>query len=200
MDINKAVDQISEIHKHLAKSEVFYGYKPQAIFLVGIVAFVVAALQTWLIRPGSNVVFLIQWLVVGCVIIVIIGGNIIYNYKKSGSSFEIHQMSKVFLQFTPSLVAGVIITGAMILLENSAIEFLPGIWATLFGLGIFSMRPYLPRLVGYVALFYLFAGVVLFFLVHYSMSFSSWGMGLTFGIGHFFAALILHLDIERKVQ
>ncbi|MBI9107659.1 MAG: hypothetical protein JEZ04_13005 [Spirochaetales bacterium] len=198
MDVNKAVNQISEIHRHLAKSEVFYGYKPKTVLIVGIAAFVTAAVQTWWIIPARSIIFLLQWLTVGSAIIVIIGGNIIYNYLKSGSNFEIHQMSKVFLQFVPSLMAGFIITSVIILLENSAIEFLPGIWAMLFGLGIFSMRPYLPRMVGYAALFYLIAGSVLLYLVRYNLSFSPWGMGLTFGIGHLFAALILHLDIERK--
>jgi hypothetical protein len=70
----------------------------------------------------------------------------------------------------------------------------------IFGLGIYSMRPYLPRMVAYVAFFYLFAGTVLFFLVRYNLSFSPWGMGITFGTGHLFAALILHLDIKRKAE
>jgi len=198
MDINKAVDQISEIHKHLAKSEIFYGYKPQTVLTVGIAAFIMAAIQSWWLIPKSDFIFLVQWLATGSVIVAIIGGNIIYNYLKNGSNFEIHQMSKVFLQFVPSLVAGFIITGIMMIFESSAVEYLPGIWALLFSLGIFSMRPYLPRMVGYVALFYLIAGTVLLYLVRYSLSFTPWGMGLTFGTGHLFAALILHLDIERK--
>lgn len=197
MEISKAVNQISEIHKHLAKSEIFYGYKPKTLLIVGIIAFLIAAIQTWWIIPVSNIIFLVQWLVTGTIIAIIIGGNIIYNYLKSGSNFEIHQMSKVFLQFVPNMIAGFIITGVMLLLESSAIVFLPGIWAILFSLGIFSMRPYLPRMVGYVALFYLIAGAVLLYIVRYNLSFSPWGMGLTFGTGHIFASLILRLNIKR---
>ncbi len=200
MNIEKAVDQISEIHKHLAKSEVFYGYKPGAVFTVGIVAFIVAALQTWLIVPVNEIIFLLQWMIVAGIIIIIMGGNITYNYLKRGSNFEIHQMTKVFLQFVPSLAGGFIITAVMLSLNNSAIEFLPGIWAILFSLGIFSMRPYLPRIIGFVSLFYLLAGTVLLSLVKIDFGFSPWGLGLTFGIGHLFTALVLYLDIERIVK
>jgi hypothetical protein len=198
MDINKAVDQISEIHRHLAKSEIFYGYKPKTLLIVGFTAFLIAAVQSWWIVPASDLIFLTQWLVTSTIITIIIGGNIIYTYLRSGSNFKIHQMSKVFLQFIPSLLAVVSITCVMFLLGSSAIVFLPGLWAIIFGLGIFSMRPYLPRMVGFVALFYLLAGTVLLYIVRFDLSFSPWGMGLTFGTGHLLAALILHINIERK--
>ena len=197
MDIDKAVDQISEIHRHLAKSEIFYGYKPGVLLTVGIIAFITAALQTWLFVPASNFIFLIQWLVIGVIILVIISGNILYNYLRRGSNFEIHQMAKVFVQFIPSIIAGVIMSLVLLFLEKSAIEFLPGLWAIIFGLGIFSMRPYLPRMIGFVALFYLLTGGILLCLVHYSLSLLPWGMGLTFGTGHLLAALILKLNIIR---
>ena len=199
MNVDKAVEQISEIHRHLTKTEIFYGYKPKTVLIIGIVAILVAAVQSWLIIPASDIIFLLQWLIVGGVIIAIIGGNIVFNYLKSGSDYEIHQMTKVFFQFVPSIAAGAIITGILFLLESSAIAFLPGIWSVLFGLGLFSMRPYLPKLVGWTALFYLLTGAVLMYLVRWGLNYSPWGMGLTFGLGHLFAALILHLDIERKI-
>lgn len=200
MNVDKAVEQISDIHRHLAKSEVFYGYKPMAVLLVGLLAFIIAIFQSLFIVPANNRLFLIQWLIAAGIVIVIMGGNILYNYLRNGSQFEIQQMSKVFLQFVPSLVGGLIITSVMFLLESTAIAFLPGIWAILFSLGIFSMRPYLPRMVGFLSLFYLFAGAILLYLVKWDQSFSPWGLGLTFGFGHLFTALVLYLDVERTVS
>ncbi|MDC7227686.1 MAG: hypothetical protein PQJ61_13050 [Spirochaetales bacterium] len=200
MDIEKAVDQISEIHSHLAKSETFYGFKPLILLLVGLTAMIVAGLQSWLMPSINDMIFLLQWLVVGVVIIVIIYGNIIYNYLRYGSNFEIHQMTKVCLQFVPSLVAGTIVTAVILLFEKSSSALLPGLWAILFGLGIFSMRPYLPRYVGFIALYYFIVGGVLMYLTAFDLSFSPWGMGLTFGVGHLLAALIMHLGIERNVK
>lgn len=200
MDIEKAVEQISDIHRHLAKSEIFYGYKPKAVLAVGFTAILTASFQTWVAAPVDDMTFLIQWLVVAGVIIVIMGGNIGYNYLKSGSDFEIQQMSKVFLQFVPSLTGGSIITAVFLAFESAAAAFLPGIWAILFGLGLFSMRPYLPKMIGFVALFYLLTGGVLLMLVRYNLSYSPWGIGFTFGSGHIFAAIILHLNNERTMK
>ena len=200
MNVDKAVDQISEIHRHLVKSEVFYGYKPKPVFGVGIVAYILAAVQAWLIIPANSHIFLLQWMIVCMAVLIFIGGNIVYNYSISATNYQLNQMSRVFIQFVPSLVAGFIITGVFFVLDNPAIAFLPGIWAILFGLGIFSMRPYLPRMTGWIALFYLFAGGVMLYLVRYSLSFNPWGMGITFGTGHILAAVILRLDIERNVN
>ena len=119
MDVNDAVNQISDIHRHLAKSEVFYGYKPGVVLTVGMMAFIVAALQSWLIIPTSNYIFLLQWLVLGIAIIAVISGNILYNYLKSGSNFEIHQMTKVFFQFVPSIAAGGIITIVLLFIQKN---------------------------------------------------------------------------------
>ena len=197
MDIDDAVEQISEIHKHLAKSEIFYGYKPKAVMSVGIIAFMLAVFQSWVVIPLNDSIFLIQWLIAAAVIIIFMAGNIIYNYLKHGSNFEIHQMSKVLIQFVPSLVGGSIITAVFFSIESSAMVFLPGIWAVFFGLGIFSMRPYLPGMIGLLTLYYFISGAALLCLVRYNLSFSPWGLGLTFGFGHLFAALILQLDIKR---
>ena len=83
---------------------------------------------------------------------------------------------------------GAIVTGVM--LQRPGLESqLPGLWATTFALGIWSGRPYLPKAVGLVALFYLLAGTWLLVISDGAVP-SPWGMGLTFGIGQ--AARRLH--------
>ena len=44
---------------------------------------------------------------------------------------------------------------------SSLIPLLPGLWSVVFGLAIFSARPYLPLASGWVALWYLGVGAVL---------------------------------------
>ena len=61
-------------------------------------------------------------------------------------------------QLGPALAAGVLVTVFMSWPEIGAIRLLPGLWAVLFSLGVFSSRPYLPRTTGWVALYYLVAG------------------------------------------
>jgi hypothetical protein len=74
---------------------------------------------------------------------------------------------------------------------------LPGIWAITHGLGVFASRPYLPRTVGWVALFYLAAGVALIALAEPGIALSSWTMGITFGVGQLALAFVLHRDVDR---
>ena len=78
---------------------------------------------------------------------------------------------------------------------------LPGIWAIVFALGVFSSRPYLPRYIGWVGLWYLAGGG--FLLSQTSTGFASLGawLGAVFGIGQLGAALVglasaVELDVE----
>lgn len=77
-----------------------------------------------------------------------------------------------------------------------AAAVLPGLWAAVFGLGVFASRPYLPRAVGWVALYYLLAGVVLLILARPGVP-SPWSVGLTFGFGQAAAAVVLWFHLER---
>ena len=45
MEVNRALDRISEIHDHLAKSEVFRGYRSIPVALSGVVALLAASAQ-----------------------------------------------------------------------------------------------------------------------------------------------------------
>jgi hypothetical protein len=64
-------------------------------------------------------------------------------------------------------------------------------------MGIFASRPYLPRAIGWVALFYFLAGCGLLLLARDGYSLSPWGIGGVFGIGQLAAALVLYQNKER---
>lgn len=197
MDINSAFKQISDIHKHLSKSEIFRGYPAITVLFAGITAFVSAFLQSFIKNKISDETFIIQWMIVAGIIVLVVAIEILINYFTKDSNFQKRQMMLVFLQFVPSLTAGLLIAVIFLKYEVSSLKLLPGIWAILFSMGIFSMRPYLARLVGYVGLFYLLAGCVLLCIAPLDMSLSPWAMGVVFGTGHIFAAYALYLDIER---
>jgi hypothetical protein len=105
---------------------------------------------------------------------------------------------KVVGQLLPCFAAGLIVTGGLLYLANDYIPLLPGLWAILYSLGIFASRPYLPRAIGWVGLFYLLCGSGLLVLAKGGLSLQPWGLGLTFGIGQLGAALVLYGNKERK--
>lgn len=99
---------------------------------------------------------------------------------------------------TAAAFAGALVTVAVLRAAPATVPLLPGLWAVFYGLGVFASRPYLPRAIGWVALFYLGAGAVLLGLAGEGRSLSPWAMGLVFGPGQLALALVLHWNLERK--
>jgi hypothetical protein len=94
---------------------------------------------------------------------------------------------------------GAVVTAILLQRAGSA-AMLPGLWSMLFALGIWSSRPYLPKAIGLVALFYVLAGTWLLAGARGTHVPSPWEMGLTFGVGQSALALVLYLNIERRLQ
>jgi hypothetical protein len=215
MEIQRALDQISEIHGHLAKTDVYRGYRAVPVAFAGVLALVVAAVQTRLAGNGSPLSFVLWWVGVALIGAVTSGGGILYSYVRQESEFARRRTRTAVGQLLPCLVAGAVITVPMTMGGSRCIAFLPGLWAMLFSLGIFASRPYLPRIMGWIALYYLVAGAVLLamafppmsgsgwgtdsaFEVGPSTSLSPWGMGLTFGVGQLLSGIVLYWNLERE--
>jgi len=198
MELERALHQISEIHEHLAKSEVYLGYRAVPVGGSGILALVAAAVQGSIIPNATPEKFITYWVVLAFLGGIVAGGGIIYNYFFVYDSKNRKKSRTVVGQLLPSLVAGVLVTLLVAGAGREYIRILPGLWAVLFSLGIFASRPYLPKNVGFVALFYLAAGTYLLMRAADGAPLSPWGMGLTFGIGQIAAGIVLYWDIERK--
>lgn len=198
MEISKALSQLAEIHGHLAKTEVYRGCRSTPVALSGIFALLGGWLQPWLVRADSPVDFVLFWTVVAIVsfafLTVEVGGNYWFRATVTGR----RTTRKVVGQFIPCVVAGAAATVLLTRLDATHIEILPGLWALLFALGLFSVRPYMPRAIGWAALYYLVTGSVLLWLAALDLSLSPWGMAFTFGVGQLFAALVLYWNLERK--
>lgn len=200
METKNALDQLLEIHTHLAKSEVFRGYRATQTMCIGIAALVFAFIQAHFLKPHDAISFVKSWIIVGTIIVVWVGSSLLYQYIANENNLKRYQTIIVARQFLPSLVAGFIMTFIMISIGEQGVIFLPGMWSILFGLGLFSMLPYMPKPVGGVGIFYLVAGSLLIYMVRMGMSLSPWGMGLTFGLGNVTSSLILYLNLERKTD
>jgi len=198
MDINRAIDHIAEIHRHLARTEVYRGYRALPVFLSGLLAFVGAALQPFFIEGKPDLSFVWYWSALAVLSALTATAEILYNYTIRESSTERRRTRTVAMQFFPCVVGGSFITIALVAADPSAVRFLPGIWAVVYGLGIFSARPYFPRMIGIVALGFMLAGAALLLMAGRGSSLHPWAMGLTFGTGQIATGLILYWNLERK--
>ena len=97
----------------------------------------------------------------------------------------------------PFLVAGAIATAALFRLSPALTTLFPGLWSLLYGVAIFSARPYVPRASGWVALYFWTAGLLLLWTAGGIDTLSPWSVGGTFGIGQLFGAVVLYWNLER---
>src|SRR5947209_4114234 len=155
MRVNEALGQIAQIHDHLARAEQYRGFHPLAVAASGLIGLIAAAVQSWIVPADDPAAFARFWLVVA-----VVGGGIgispaIDAYFFREDEFARRRSRRVLGQFLPCVVAGLCVTLALGRAGNGLVWCLPGLWAALFGLGVFSARPYLPRATGWVGLFYL---------------------------------------------
>ncbi len=81
--------------------------------------------------------------------------------------------------------------------QPESLWMLPGLWAMLFGLGIFASVRLLPPAIIWAGVFYLFAGTVCLALAQGPYALSPWAMGLPFGVGQLLTAALLYWTLER---
>ncbi len=205
MQIDDAIDQISEIHHHLARTEVYRGYRALPIAATGVLALAGGFAQPAILGAVDPAefggAFVLYWssLAVACVALASTG--IIARYRRDCARGRRHARL-VIAQFVPSLAAGAIATVAASVWLHELRAGLPGVWSILFALGVFSSRPYLPQATGWVGLFYFAAGVALLWASSQfgpagPLSLSPWAMGWTFGFGQLAAAAVLYWKVER---
>lgn len=195
MDVREALLQIEEIHRHLERTVPYRGYRSVTIAMTGAIALLGAAAHALLVDDFTGE-FVRFWLALAIVNLVLVLGEIAWDYRRLRSSREQQLTRRVVAQFLPSLSGGALVTFA--LQSAGLVVWLPGLWAILFSMGVFASRPYLPHGVGWVGLFYLGAGGALLALAPFGLSLHPWGMGSAFGVGQIWLALVLYWDLERN--
>ncbi len=192
MDIRKALAQVAEIQGVLSRSEIYRGYRPRTMAMTGVLAMAAGLLQMRLLPDLSTDGFIIFWTSIAAASLLLVGSEMGVDYCTAYGASQKRMARKVLNQFLPSLVAGALLTIPLM----HHVEWLPGLWALVFGLGIFAARPYLPRGIGWVALFYLAAGLLLVGPGGHLLG--SLAMVATFGFGQLFMAWVLYWNLERR--
>src|SRR5262245_53017664 len=197
MHVREALERLDEIHDQLTKAEVYPGFRVPGVALAGVVGLLAAAVQPLVAGTDTPVGFVGYWVAVAAACGLLGGGTAVHSYLFHEDDFDRRRTRRVLTQFFPCLLAGGLLTLALFRGGSDLVRFLPGVWATVFGLGMISARPYLPRGIGGVGLFYLVAGGVLLVQAADSHELSGWSVGGVFGVGHLAAAVVLHLRRER---
>src|SRR5262249_46839651 len=148
------------IHEQLAKAEVYRGFRVPGVAAAGALGLAAAAAQPWVVAP-DGLGFVAYWVTVAVVCAAVGAGAALHAYFVAEDGFARRRTRRVLSQFLPCLGAGAVVTFALPRCDAALVALLPGLWALLFGLGVLAARPYLPRAIGWVSLFYLGCGALL---------------------------------------
>ncbi|HEV3340888.1 MAG TPA: hypothetical protein VG125_11045 [Pirellulales bacterium] len=200
MPLDEALAQISDIRGHLARTEIFRGYRAATIGFSAIVAVGAAGLQAALIPAPAHAArdYLVLWIGAAAFCLIVTAIEMSVRCARTTSPLAIRHACLAAEQFLPCVVAGALLTAAMFRYAGDALWMLPGLWSILFSLGIFASWRLLPRQTFWVAVYYLLAGVFCLAAARGDYALSPWAMVGTFGIGQALAAAILYHTLERS--
>ncbi len=198
MDLEKALEQISTIHDHIARARVYRGYRAVPIALTGALAVVAAGLQPWFTSPADPVQGIYYWVIVAAVAFPVAMSGVVHNYFRAESPTQREQTLSATGQLAPALLAGALVTVAFLPMGLPLIQTLPGLWAVFMSLGIFASRPWLPKGALHLAFYYLLSGLFLLAVAPEGWSLRPWAMGWVFGIGQWLTAIILFARREHR--
>lgn len=200
MHVREALSQISEIRLRVAQTETFRGYRSATVASSGILALVGAVVQKlWIPEPADHIqAYLGLWIGIAAICVVTAGAELAVR-SYSARSLLARQVTLLAVgQFVPCMIAGALLTYAVVEFAPESVWMLPGVWSIVFSLGVFASWRLLPKAMFWVAVYYMGAGITCLVLTRGDAALSPWTMASTFGIGQLTTAAILYFGLERS--
>ncbi|XZE56237.1 hypothetical protein SH139x_002334 [Planctomycetaceae bacterium SH139] len=200
MELRDALQQISEIRQQMARSEVFRGYRSLTVGFSGALGLLAASLQSlWVPAPATDLNrYLVLWIGVAAISTLVCGTELYLRARNAGSGLARDMTRLAVEQFAPCLIVGGLLTICIARFAPHVAWMLPGLWALMFGLGIFASYRLLPSLVIWAGLYYVACGCGCLRWGQGDYAFSAWQMAITFGGGQLLCAAILYWTLERR--
>jgi hypothetical protein len=202
-DLRQALSEIHTIRNQVARGTEFRGYGPASIAVSGILAFLVAALQTeWMARTSrpDPVVWLGAWAATAAVSVLLTGMETFARARRVHVGLAKEMVQSALAQFLPALVVGFLLTAVMLRVAAQECWMLPGLWELIFSLGVFASCRFLPWQMFAVGVWYLAAGLFCLAAGSTTQSLSPWSMGVPFGVGQLLVAAVLQFGYGEPLE
>jgi hypothetical protein len=198
MQLREALSQIADIRQQMADAQRFRGFRSLTTAFTGILAIVAASVQGRFVHDTMHHmdVYLTIWLACALSSIAIVGIELAIRCWRNDEPLQRELSFHAIEQMTPSLIAGALITYVLTQFGGDIAWILPGVWAILFGLGVFASRRLLPKATFIIGGFYMLAGLVMLSMRRDALS--AWPMGITFGVGQISGGIMLYWNLERN--
>jgi hypothetical protein len=192
-DLRRALAEINAIRTQVARGTQFRGYGPRSVAASGILALIVAAVQTrWSAGSAHDAgSFVAIWATVAAVSAAFSAWETIRRARRVHVGLAREMINSAVEQFLPALAVGMLLTVVLMRCAPQVLWMLPGLWAISFSLGVFASCRFLPRPMFAVGLWYLAAGLVCLVVASGPRELSPWAMGIAFGVGQLLVALTL---------
>ena len=199
MQLDEALRQISDIRQKMVRSEVFRGYRSVTVGFSGIAGVLAAAVQQqWVASPDAQLGrYLGLWLGVAAASMIVAATEMYWRARRTGSGMARQHTLLAIEQFVPSMVVGALVTVTIVRGAPQVAWMLPGLWALVFGLGVFASARLLPRPVLAVGSYYVLCGCGCLLWGQAENAFDPRQMGISFGGGQLLGAAILYWTLER---
>ena len=198
MRIEQALRDVALIRRQIAGGETFRGYRSATCAFTAAAAVVAGAGQSLVVPASDAAGFLPAYLTLWCgaagVALAVVWCEVALRVRREDSAWARRLARLAAGQFLPCVLAGGAVTAAVAGAAPGHAPLLPGVWATLFGLGVCASARMLPRAAWGVGLWYLAAGAAGVALGPHALS--PWYMAATFGVGQAAAAAVLRLGLE----
>ena len=199
MELHEALAQISAIRTHIARTETFRGYRSVTVGFSGLLALAGAGVQAaWIPNPAAHIgAYLVLWVGIAVICLTVVGAELGWRCYLARSPLKRQITWLAVKQFLPCIAVGALLTCALVRFAPESLWMLPGLWAMLFGLGVFASCRLLPKATFWSGVYYLVAGVGALAFAREAAAFSPWAMAGTFGVGQLVTAGILYFTLER---
>ena len=212
MNIHQALSDIAEIRAQLDRTEAYRGFRSTAVGVSVLVLAVGAWAESRWVDDWAGQVdrYLTIWFCVAIVSAAIAGIEMLIRSRISGNRLVGKMHWSLARHIAPSFLVGFVLT-LMIAMHahevNAMVEgpasaglvwALPGLWSMIYSLGLFNCRRDLPAQAIRVAVYFLFAGVILLIYNWSTRDLGGWQMLASFGVGQAFLGGVLFWNLERR--
>ena len=198
-ELNKALGDISNIRKQMARTTEFRGYGSATLATTGGFAVLAAGVQKlWLPDPSNHIqAYLTLWISTAVLSAALTGAQMYSRTRRIHSALPNEMLRMAVEQFLPAAGAGLLLTIVLLQYVSSVSWMLPGIWQVIFSLGIFSSCRFLPKPMIAAGVWYLLTGLACVAMGG-ERALSPWAMGLPFGTGQMLVAVILFVSTSEE--
>jgi hypothetical protein len=205
MNLNRALSDIAEIRAQLDRTEAYRGFRSMTVGLSAALVIAGGCLQRfWIEHPEQQpLLFLKIWIGVAFLSAAACTIEMLIRNRISGNPITWKLHRSLISKTMPAILVGSVVTIAAMNAgadQETMLRLLPGLWAMIYGLGLWACGASLPRMAHLATLYFLTGGAVAMLAAAKADAMHPSTMVLLFGVGQMLLAAILFWKIERADQ